>query len=136
MERISTYCALCISRCGCVATVDDGKLVKVERDVDHPTGGAICIKAKTAPEFVHHPRRLRSPMVRTNPKGSADPGFRSTSWGEALELASTKLRAIAVYGSRRPSWSYNNAIDAAIIDRTSGSNMMRSYMCQVALATG
>ena len=93
--RVPTYCALCISRCGCLATVDDNRLIKVERDPDHPTGGAICVKAKTAPEFVHHPRRLTTPLIRTNPKGSADPGFRPASWDEALALTSQKVNAIA-----------------------------------------
>ncbi|HUV33156.1 MAG TPA: molybdopterin-dependent oxidoreductase, partial [Devosiaceae bacterium] len=98
MERIPTYCALCISRCGCVATVDDSRLVRVERDPDHPTGGAICIKAKTAPEFVHHRDRLTTPLVRTNPKGSGDPGFRAVGWDEALDLVADRLKSIAAVG--------------------------------------
>lgn len=93
--RIPTYCALCISRCGCLATVDGDRLVKVEPDPDHPTGDAICIKAKTAPEFVHHPARLTTPLLRTKPKGSNDPGFRSIGWDEALDIAASKMRTIA-----------------------------------------
>ncbi len=95
MKRYSTYCGLCISRCGCIASVEDGRLVKVERDPLHPTGGAICIKAKTAPEFVHHAERLTMPLLRTAPKGSADPMFRPIGWDEALDLAAAKLRAVA-----------------------------------------
>ena len=94
-ERIPTYCALCISRCGCLATVDDGRLVRVDPDPDHPTGGAICIKAKTAPEFVHHRDRLTTPLLRTRPKGDGDPGFRAIGWDEALDLAAARLGAIA-----------------------------------------
>ncbi|MGV8826557.1 molybdopterin-containing oxidoreductase family protein, partial [Methylibium petroleiphilum] len=90
-----TYCALCISRCGCLASVDDGRLVRVERDPDHPTGGAICIKAKTAPEFVHHRDRLTTPLLRTSPKGSSDPGFRPFGWDESLDLVASRLQSIA-----------------------------------------
>jgi anaerobic selenocysteine-containing dehydrogenase len=95
LQRIPTYCALCISRCGCLATVDDRRLVRVERDPDHPTGGAICSKAKTAPEFVHHRDRLTTPLMRTNPKGSGDPGFRPIGWDEALDLVADRLKSIA-----------------------------------------
>lgn len=93
-ETISTYCALCISRCGCIATVKDGRLVAVEADPSHPTGSAICIKAKTAPEFVHHRDRLGTPLLRTKPKGSSDPGFRPIGWAEALDLAAARLAGI------------------------------------------
>lgn len=95
VSRVPTYCALCISRCGCMASVEDGRLVRVERDLDHPTGGAICIKARTAPEFVHHPDRLTTPLLRTAPKGSGDPEFRPISWEEALDLVASRLEAIA-----------------------------------------
>ncbi|HQU90214.1 MAG TPA: hypothetical protein PLC58_16655, partial [Denitromonas sp.] len=61
-ETIPTYCALCISRCGCLATVTDGRLVGVAADHAHPTGRAICIKAKAAPELVAHPERLTTPL--------------------------------------------------------------------------
>lgn len=80
VSRIPTYCALCISRCGCLASVENG---------------AICVKAKTAPEFVHHPDRLTTPLLRTAPKGSGDPGFRPISWEEALDLVASRLKAIA-----------------------------------------
>ncbi len=94
-QQTPTYCALCISRCGCLATVEDGRLVRVDPDPQHPTGSAICIKAKTAPEFVNHPDRLTTPMIRTRPKGDPDPGFQPIGWDEALDLAAEKLGALA-----------------------------------------
>lgn len=91
-RTVPTYCALCISRCGCLATIEDGRLLRVDPDPAHPTGGAICIKARAAPELVHHPDRLTTPLLRTRPKGDPDPGFRPISWDEALALASAKLK--------------------------------------------
>lgn len=32
VERIPTCCALCISRCGCIAVVEDGRLARIEPD--------------------------------------------------------------------------------------------------------
>ena len=38
VERIPTCCALCISRCGCIAVVEDGRLARIEPD-PAPTAG-------------------------------------------------------------------------------------------------
>ena len=94
-RQIPTYCALCISRCGCLATVEDGRMVRVDPDPEHPTGSAICIKARTAPEFVHHPDRLTTPLRRTRPKGDADPGFEPIGWDEALGIAADTMNRLA-----------------------------------------
>ena len=37
-ERIHGYCALCVSRCGSIAVVEDGRFVALEPDPSHPTG--------------------------------------------------------------------------------------------------
>lgn len=57
-EKIRTYCAMSKSRCGVVATVEDGCFVRLEPDADHPNRG-ICIKGQAAPELVYDPERLR-----------------------------------------------------------------------------
>lgn len=87
------YCALCISRCGCVGTVVDGILTRVDPDPSHPTGQALCIKARAAPEMVYSPDRILYPMRRTRPKGDSDPGWQRFSWDQALDLAAQRMRA-------------------------------------------
>ncbi|PIX96654.1 MAG: hypothetical protein COZ24_09500 [Hydrogenophilales bacterium CG_4_10_14_3_um_filter_63_21] len=87
------YCALCISRCGCVGTVVDGILTRVDPDPDHPTGQALCVKAKAAPEAVYAPDRILHPLRRSRPKGDSDPGWERISWDEALDLVLSKMRA-------------------------------------------
>ena len=98
-DVIPTYCALCISRCGCLATVEDGRLVRVDPDPLHPTGRAICVKARAAPELVAHPERLATPLRRTRPKGEADPGWQPIGWDEALALAGERLQAAGPQGT-------------------------------------
>lgn len=98
-ETFHAYCALCISRCGCVATVKDRVLVKVAADPGHPTGQAICIKAKAAPELVAHPERLTTPLLRTRPKGDPDPGWRPIGWDEAFALTARHLQAAGSTGT-------------------------------------
>jgi anaerobic selenocysteine-containing dehydrogenase len=87
------YCALCVSRCGCVGRVEDGVLTRVDPDPDHPTGQALCVKARTAPEAVYAPERLLRPLRRTRPKGDPDPGWQALSWDAALDLLAGKMRA-------------------------------------------
>ena len=53
----------------------------LDRDPSHPTGKVLCVKGKEAPAITAHADRLRYPMMRTNPKGSADPGWRRISLG-------------------------------------------------------
>ena len=54
----------------------------------------MCMKGRAAPEIVYHPQRLRYPMRRTTPKGSATPGWRRISWDEALSVIAQRLDEI------------------------------------------
>jgi len=95
VERIQGYCALCISRCGSIAVVENGRFVALEPDPSHPTGQALCAKGRAAPELVYHADRLLYPLKRTRPKGDPDPAWQRISWDEALELTATRLRQLA-----------------------------------------
>ena len=98
-ERIPTYCALCVSRCGSIAVIENGRFVALEPDPSHPTGKALCAKGRAAPELVYHSDRLLYPLKRTRPKGDRDPGWQRISWDEALDLTAAKLSQLAkTYG--------------------------------------
>ncbi|NKB58664.1 MAG: molybdopterin-dependent oxidoreductase [Alphaproteobacteria bacterium] len=94
-QKIKTYCALCIARCGAIATVDEGRLVSLEPDPTHPTGQALCAKGRAAPELVYSPERLHYPMKRTRPKGDPNPGWERIGWDEALDMTAAAMRRIA-----------------------------------------
>jgi len=94
-EQAPGFCALCVSRCGAIATVEDGRFTRLEADPAHPTGQALCIKGKVAPELVYHADRLTHPMKRTNPKGDPDPGWQRISWDEALQMIAERLTRLA-----------------------------------------
>jgi anaerobic selenocysteine-containing dehydrogenase len=83
-QRILGYCALCISRCGSIARVQDGRFVALEPDPSHPTGKALCAKGRAVPELVYHRERLLYPLMRTRPKTDPDPGWQRISWDQAL----------------------------------------------------
>ncbi|KAF1023903.1 MAG: Selenate reductase subunit alpha [Paracidovorax wautersii] len=92
--EIRGYCTLCRSRCGTIQVVENDQLVAMRPDMDHPTGGAMCMKGKAAPEIVHSPHRLTRPLRRTRPKSDPDPGWEPISWDEALEAIAQKLGTI------------------------------------------
>jgi anaerobic selenocysteine-containing dehydrogenase len=112
IEKIHTYCPMCVAQCGVVATVEDGRFTKVAPDAEHPNGG-ICIKGSAASEIVYSPDRLRQPMKRTRPKGDPNPGWIEISWDEALDTVARRLLKIreqygaeaVVFGFSTPSGS-------------------------------
>lgn len=116
-ERIKGYCALCVSRCGSVAVVENGRFVALEPDPSHPTGKALCAKGRAAPELVYHPGRLRYPLKRTRPKGDPDPGWQRISWDEALEVTAAQLNRIAEqHGPQSVAFSVVSPSTSASID--------------------
>jgi len=116
-ERIRGYCALCISRCGSIAVVDNGRFVALEPDPSHPTGQALCAKGRAAPELVYHADRLLYPLKRTRPKGDRDPGWQRISWDEALELTAVRLRQLSErHGPESVVFSCVSPSTSAIVD--------------------
>nr|WP_281060860.1 molybdopterin-dependent oxidoreductase [Mesorhizobium sp. M7A.F.Ca.US.006.01.1.1] len=94
MQRTPGFCALCKSRCGSIMVTRDGKFIAQEPNPEHPTGMSLCVKGKAAPEMVYNDDRLLYPIMRTNPKGSADPGWKRISWDEALDRIGNELARI------------------------------------------
>lgn len=129
IERIPGYCALCISRCGAIAVVENGRFVALEPDPSHPTGQALCAKGRAAPELVYHPDRLLYPLKRTRPKGDPDPGWQRISWDEALGLTATGLRRLAArHGPESVVFSVVSPSTSAIEDSVAWiQRLMRAF---------
>ncbi|MGH7811322.1 MAG: molybdopterin-dependent oxidoreductase, partial [Candidatus Binatia bacterium] len=89
------YCALCTAHCATIATVENGRVTRLDADHDHPNGGVMCLKGKAAPELVYNSDRLNYPLKRTRPKGDADPGWQRASWDEALDDIAQSLKTIS-----------------------------------------
>jgi formate dehydrogenase major subunit len=86
-KRIPTVCTFCAVGCGIIATVANGKVIDTEGDPYNPLNeGTLCPKGRGSMELINSPRRLTTPMIRTNPeKGfEHDPGWRRITWGEAF----------------------------------------------------
>lgn len=116
-QKIHGHCALCIARCGTIATIEDGRFTRLDPDPSHPTGQAICAKGRAAPELVYHPDRLTRPLRRTRPKGDSDPGWVPISWDEALDLTAAAMQRIkAQHGAKAVAFSIASSSTTAIGD--------------------
>ncbi len=79
--------------CSLVAHVDNGKVVRVQGDPDHPyTAGFACGKVNRDSDLVNSPERIATPLRRTGPKGSGQ--FAPVTWDEALDEIATRWKAI------------------------------------------
>jgi anaerobic selenocysteine-containing dehydrogenase len=113
VRHVPTFCSLCVSTCGATATVADGALLRLQPDPTHPTGQALCIKGKAAPELVGDKDRLLYPVKRTSAKGAAAPRWQRISWDDALDEVAARLTELSrdhgpesvVFGSASPSTS-------------------------------
>jgi anaerobic selenocysteine-containing dehydrogenase len=95
-QTVTTFCRICEPSCGLVAQVDDGVLVKLSPDRDHPvTQGFSCHKGLAAVDVHHDPDRLDRPMLR-----AADGTWTDATWDEAMAHTAQRLQAIvARYGA-------------------------------------
>jgi anaerobic selenocysteine-containing dehydrogenase len=121
-----TFCRICEPTCGMVATVQDGRLVSLRPDTDHPvTKGFSCPKGIEFADIQNDPDRLLSPMRRT-----AAGDFEPISWARALDEIGTRLRdirrrhggeSIAWYAGNPSAFSHSHAIWSAGFVRGVGS---------------
>lgn len=98
VEKRRAICGVCPGGCGIIATLRDGKLVKVEPDKAVPFG-CLCIRGKAGPEIAYSPDRLKTPLVRAGERGVGK--FREASWDEALDRIATSMKKIrSEFGAR------------------------------------
>ncbi|MCM3876490.1 MAG: molybdopterin-dependent oxidoreductase [Thermoanaerobaculia bacterium] len=90
VETVRTVCNRdCPDACGLIATVEDGKLVALGGDAEHPvTKGFLCQRTSQYPATQNSPDRLTTPLLRRN--GRLEPA----SWEEALGFVAERLLAI------------------------------------------
>ena len=78
-----------------MGVVEAGRFTRLEPGPSRPTGQALCVKGRAAPELGYSRERLTHPLRRTRPKGDADPGWERISWDEALDLTAASIRRVA-----------------------------------------
>ncbi len=83
----------CPDTCSMIFTVEDGKVLGVKGNPDHPmTRGGLCVKLKDYEKRHYHSDRVLYPLRRTGPKGSKQ--FERISWDEALDEITKRWKSI------------------------------------------
>jgi anaerobic selenocysteine-containing dehydrogenase len=87
---IRTACTRdCPDACGILASVEDGRVVALRGDPDHPvTRGFLCERTSRYLQRQYDPTRLTQPLVRRNG------GFEAATWDEALDFVAEGLARI------------------------------------------
>ncbi len=90
----------CPDTCAMIYEVEDGKLVEVRGNKEHPmTRGGLCVKLKDYHDHHYNPDRVLYPLRRVGPKGARQ--FKRISWDEAIaEITMRWKDIIAKYGSQ------------------------------------
>jgi len=99
-KKVRTMCFDCHSKCGVVLTVEDGKIVGVEGDPNHPVSeGILCTKAYSAKDINEHPDRLKYPLRRVGERGEGK--WERITWEEAIDAIEASIRkTIDEYSSK------------------------------------
>jgi predicted molibdopterin-dependent oxidoreductase YjgC len=89
LRETTTPCPYCA--CGCLLTIGskDGEVRRVFSDPEKgPSDGNLCVKGRFGWDFVDHPERIKTPLLRVNG------AFKEASWEEALRFVVQKLETI------------------------------------------
>lgn len=121
-----TYCRICEPLCGLIATVEDGRLLSLRPDPEHPLSkGNACPKGIAFTEVQNDPDRVLHPLRRT-----ADGEFERVSWDTALTDIAARLRrvwdedggsAIGHYLGNPSAFSYSAALWSGLFLKRLGS---------------
>jgi formate dehydrogenase alpha subunit len=85
-QEVATTCTYCGVGCGIYLGVRDGKVISSRGSRENTVNnGLLCVKGRYGFDFIHHPERLKTPLIKENGK------FVEAGWDETLELVSQKL---------------------------------------------
>ena len=93
-KSVRVVCAHdCPDMCSLIAHVDNGKVVRIQGDPDHPyTAGFACGKVNRDADLVNSPERIATPLKRVGPKGTGQ--FKPITWNDALDEIAAKWKGI------------------------------------------
>ena len=94
VTRTKTTCSYCGVGCEMELLVKDNRVVGVEPSNGAANSGLLCVKGRFSYNFINHPDRLKTPLIRKNGK------LVEASWDEAYDLIADRFKATkAAYGA-------------------------------------
>jgi len=90
IEKVRTTCTYCGVGCQLDLNVHDGKIIKVTNNEQYgePNNGSLCVKGRFGTNFINHPDRLTTPLIRKNGE------LQEASWEEAYDYIAEKFTSI------------------------------------------
>jgi tetrathionate reductase subunit A len=112
VQVIMSVCQNCHSRCGIMARVKDGILLKLDGNPYHPNNfdpdervaygtsidqakrkpARLCAKGQSGVLVVYDPYRIKQPLKRVGPRGAGK--WKAISWDQAFEEIAAKLKPL------------------------------------------
>ncbi len=146
-QWVGTTCQGCTSWCAKQVYVMDGRAIKLRGNVNSKVHGeASCPRQHLSLQQVYDPDRVKTPLMRTNPKKGKehDPMFKPISWDEALDLLADKILALRAadeshkYALLRGRYSHINELMYKHLTQMIGSpnNISHSSICAEAHKMG
>jgi anaerobic selenocysteine-containing dehydrogenase len=88
-----TVCGYCANLCGVLVHVEDGNIVKIEGNPEHPLSqGFTCERCHLAIKWLYHPDQLMYPLKRVGQRGEGR--WQRVGWDEALAEIGGKLNEL------------------------------------------
>jgi len=103
-RTVDSICPYCGVGCQLTYHIKDDHLIRVEGRDGPANHNRLCVKGRFGFDYVHHPHRLTTPLIRKDGIGKddfasldpADPSthFREATWEEALDRAAEGLKSL------------------------------------------
>ncbi|HUT90121.1 MAG TPA: formate dehydrogenase subunit alpha [Thermoguttaceae bacterium] len=85
-REVLTTCPYCGVGCGIYLGVRGNRITSARGDRENPASrGSLCVKGRFGHDFVGHPERLTTPLVKRNGR------FEEATWDEALDLVAKRF---------------------------------------------
>jgi thiosulfate reductase/polysulfide reductase chain A len=98
-ESKFSVCDMCFNRCGLIARVEQGRIVKLDPNPKFTKSrGMLCARGNAGVAQVYDPDRLKTPLLRVGNRGEGK--WKAISWDEALDLAATRMKELGAKYSR------------------------------------
>ncbi len=104
IRKVRTTCPYCGVGCQLELFIQNGKIVR-SNGVEgvSPNDGRLCVKGRFGYDYVNHPDRLTTPLIKKDGK------FVEASWDEALNLVASKFSEIKQKHGRKALAGYASA---------------------------
>jgi len=96
-KKTETICPYCGCGCKIILETKDNVIVNVSSIIDSFNNGCLCVKGRFGFDFVNHPDRLKTPLIRKEHRAQNTEHrmeFVEVSWDEALEFIAKRLSEI------------------------------------------